>query len=65
VIELNLQPALDLADPVYRAHDHLVEHPIDQQVGLRRQLYLHDNPHLLDGVVVKGKGFAEINNLLG
>ena len=29
VVELDLQPVLDLANPIYRAHNHLVKHTID------------------------------------
>ena len=63
-IEGDLHPRLHLADTINGAHDHLIDYSIDEEVGLSRELHLHDGPYLFPDIVVQSQRLAELHHSL-
>jgi hypothetical protein len=63
-IEGDLHPRLHLTDAINGAHHHLIDYSIDEEMGLSRELDLHDGPDLFPDIVVQGKRLAELHDSL-
>ena len=63
-VEGDLHPRLHLTDAINGAHDHLIDYSIDEEVGLSRELHLHDGPYLFPDIVVQSQRLAELHHSL-
>jgi hypothetical protein len=57
-VEGDLHAGLHLADTIYRTHNHLVKHPVNEKMRLGGELDFHNGPYFFSDVLVKGEGLT-------
>ena len=63
-IKCDLHPWLHLTYAINSAHDHLIDDSVDKEVGLSRELHLHDGPDLFPHFIVERECLTELHHSL-